>query len=495
MRIICGWTICLVLLAATSGARADTTFSYQGQLIQAGTPHTGTPNLEFRLYDAETGGTLLGDVLLPGVQVTDGLFQVELDFGDAFGGGPRWLEIRVDGLPLEPRQPIRATPVATYALAGNEGPPGPEGPMGPAGPQGPEGPAGPQGAQGPQGPAGPTGPMGPAGPTGPMGPAGPTGPEGPQGPEGPTGPAGDSHWQLNGSNTYYSGGNVGIGNDSPFYSLDVSGSIRAITGSTNAVMGVASGTDDFSTGVHGSTARPQGRGVHGVVTHSSGANIGVRGQSNSTAGTGMFGFSWAAAGFTKGVAGHVNSPSGWSAYFTGAAGSQNYFERPVGIAVLDPGGFWLAVNGDAAKPGGGSWAVFSDARLKEAIEPMAPGMLERLLKLRAYRFEYTDEAVEKRLALPGPQWGLLAQEVQEVFPEWVGADDDGYLHVTERNLSAVVIEALRELRQEKDAAIARLEADNLQLRAQLENHRLATAERLAVLEQLMLEDVQVSARH
>jgi trimeric autotransporter adhesin len=67
---------------------------------------------------------------------------------------------------------------------------------GPAGPAGPIGPAGPAGAQGPAGPAGPTGPAGTAGATGatgatgPAGPAGPTGATGPAGPPGPTGATG-----------------------------------------------------------------------------------------------------------------------------------------------------------------------------------------------------------------------------------------------------------------------------------------------------------------
>ncbi|NUQ47242.1 MAG: tail fiber domain-containing protein [Phycisphaerae bacterium] len=144
----------------------------------------------------------------------------------------------------------------------------------------------------------------------------------------------------------------------------------------------------------------------------------------------------------------------------------------VGIGA-DPSAFTLVSNGDAAKPGGGSWSNFSDARLKRDIQPIAPGMLDRLLSLHGRTFEYVEDAIENRLGLPGRQTGLIAQEVREAFPEWVGADDEGYLYITERGLTAIVVEALRELRAEKDEAIADLKSDNDELRRRIE--RLETS--------------------
>jgi hypothetical protein len=72
----------------------------------------------------------------------------------------------------------------------------------------------------------------------------------------------------------------------------------------------------------------------------------------------------------------------------------------VGVGTGAPGTFRLAVNGEAAKPGGGSWAVFSDWRLKRDIAPMT-GTLDKLLSLRGYTFKHRPEAVEKRLARGG----------------------------------------------------------------------------------------------
>ena len=154
----------------------------------------------------------------------------------------------------------------------------------------------------------------------------------------------------------------------------------------------------------------------------------------------------------------------------------------VGIGTTFPGSFRLAVYGDAAKLGGGSWSVFSDERLKRDIKKIAPGVLDRLLTLNGYTFEYLDEAVDNRLALPGRQTGLIAQEVLEVFPDWVGTDEKGFLYVTERGLTALLIEALRELRQEKDDRIAELIRQKQELEARLERQNEELAIRLEHIE-------------
>mgnify|MGYP005843481707 CR=1 FL=1 len=113
----------LLALMVLQPARAqDTTITYQGQLRQTGEPFTGTANLEFRLFDQLAAGI---DVAPPQTRlnwpVEDGLFQVELDFGGAaFDGSERYLEVRVNGAPLSPRQHVTATPYALLA-AGTAG--------------------------------------------------------------------------------------------------------------------------------------------------------------------------------------------------------------------------------------------------------------------------------------------------------------------------------------------------------------------------------------
>lgn len=115
--------------------------------------------------------------------------------------------------------------------------------------------------------------------------------------------------------------------------------------------------------------------------------------------------------------------------------------------------FTLNVNGTAGKPGGGSWSVLSDRRLKKDIRPLH-NALEDLLALRGVSYEYIDpKSIGER---PGTRVGMIAQEVEEVFPDWVDDLDSGYKSLTFRGFEALAVEALRDLRAEKDAEIARL---------------------------------------
>jgi hypothetical protein len=109
-------------VAPAQAAPVGTAFSYQGQLKDAGSPASGTYDLQFKLFDAAIFGTQKGATIqLDNVAVSDGLFTVSLDFGAQFTGDARWLEIGVHpgsqpvGNPytiLSPRQPLSATPYA-----------------------------------------------------------------------------------------------------------------------------------------------------------------------------------------------------------------------------------------------------------------------------------------------------------------------------------------------------------------------------------------------
>lgn len=113
----------------------------------------------------------------------------------------------------------------------------------------------------------------------------------------------------------------------------------------------------------------------------------------------------------------------------------------VGIGTASPL-MTLHVDGLAGKPGGGLWAVASDARLKRDVRGL-DGALDRLLGLRGVTFEYIDpHAVHE---LPGRQIGFIAQEVETVFPEWVTIGADGFRRVSEHGTMPLLVEALREL--------------------------------------------------
>jgi len=106
------------------------------------------------------------------------------------------------------------------------------------------------------------------------------------------------------------------------------------------------------------------------------------------------------------------------------------------------------MNGDAFKPGGGAWGTLSDKKLKKNISSLQ-GVLDKLLSLRGVSFEWKDPKQQGNLT--GPQMGLVAQEVEKVFPEWVGHDLEGTKTLSIRGFEALVIEAFREIKQELDA--------------------------------------------
>lgn len=91
---------------------------------------------------------------------------------------------------------------------------------------------------------------------------------------------------------------------------------------------------------------------------------------------------------------------------------------------------------------GGFFPIFSDLRMKTDIEPVASS-LGKLMEVRGVRFHWKDES---RPA--GPHFGVIAQEVEAVFPELVKTDEDGYKRVDYTGLVAPLIEAVREQQQQ-----------------------------------------------
>jgi N-acetylneuraminic acid mutarotase len=103
-----------------------TAFTYQGRLIDANVAADGEYDLQFGLYDSNSDGNQVGgNIDVNDVDLIDGYFTVELDFGDVFDGEARWLEIGVRAgdssgafTLLSPRQELTATPYAQEAENG-----------------------------------------------------------------------------------------------------------------------------------------------------------------------------------------------------------------------------------------------------------------------------------------------------------------------------------------------------------------------------------------
>ena len=120
--------ILVIALCMTGVSYAEpmgTAFTYQGRLVDANSPADGMYDFEFKLYSSPDFPVLVGSTVVDNLEVTDGYFTVQLDFGsDAFNGDARWLETGVRPGELEdpntysdlsPRQELTSTPYAIYA--------------------------------------------------------------------------------------------------------------------------------------------------------------------------------------------------------------------------------------------------------------------------------------------------------------------------------------------------------------------------------------------
>jgi len=114
----------LLLVAGLAPAQV-TSFTYQGRLNDNGAPANGLFDLRFSLYESLVGGGLRGGpITVAPVLVSNGLFTVSLNFGNAFSAvdSPTLaIEVRPNGSAgvytlLTPRQPVTPAPYAMRAL-------------------------------------------------------------------------------------------------------------------------------------------------------------------------------------------------------------------------------------------------------------------------------------------------------------------------------------------------------------------------------------------
>ena len=123
-QCLCTIGILLSFAVAAATSAQTTTFTYQGKLADSGLPANGNYDLQFALWDSLSGGAQIGATLqLNSTSVNAGVFTVPLDFGvNSFPGADRFLEIgvRPSGVGnftvLSPRQQISSTPYAMRTL-------------------------------------------------------------------------------------------------------------------------------------------------------------------------------------------------------------------------------------------------------------------------------------------------------------------------------------------------------------------------------------------
>ncbi len=240
-------------------ARAQTTaFTYQGRLNNTRGPVTGSYDLTFALYDAETAGNLIaGPLTNAATVVSNGLFTVTIDFGaGVFTGTDYWLEIGAqtnggsDYGTLAPRQQITPTPYAIYAansanaasVAANSITADELFTIAP-----------PTDGQVLSFAAGSLSWTDPA-------------------------VADGSVWSMNGSSAYYNGGSVGIGTSNPVGALQLASGGLAVTGASSPYIGAGAGIFMENSLPYGGFLFAYDYGLHNpenLLLNSPGGNVGI----------------------------------------------------------------------------------------------------------------------------------------------------------------------------------------------------------------------------
>ncbi len=117
----------------------------------------------------------------------------------------------------------------------------------------------------------------------------------------------------------------------------------------------------------------------------------------------------------------------------------------------------------------------SDERLKTNIDPLSSdgrSYIERLVALDPVTYQWNELAADTyKKSQASVVTGLIAQDVEEQFPELVSRNNDGYRQVDFRSLPFYILEALREMWEVVTGNTERvdlLEKENKDLRSRLE---------------------------
>lgn len=137
--------------------------------------------------------------------------------------------------------------------------------------------------------------------------------------------------------------------------------------------------------------------------------------------------------------------------------SGNYQLGSLGVGTAASG-----VAGEIRSTGDVTAFFASDARLKENIRPIE-GALGIVLAIGGKAFDWDDTHLQARggedgLFVRKADFGVIAQDVEQVFPLAVRTRPDGFLAVDYAKLAALAFQAIAELKQEVDGLRARGQA-------------------------------------
>lgn len=261
---------------------------------------------------------------------------------------------------------------------------------------------------------------------------------------------------------------VGIGTTAPSSALQVSGTIDNTPDSAGVHLGVTGGfasielceatgaNIDFTTAgtdikgriqythstdtmafltANSERLRVTGAGRVGIGTNPGHYFVAANSESNAIA----------TASFLSNVSGDVSTHA---LLVTKFDSNNSTSQRLVGFLINQGATQSGQINANNA--GQAAFGSFSDVRLKENITDL-PSQLVNIMALRPVEFDYKDGS--------GHQIGFVAQEVEDIYPDLIGDDGNGYLTLSGLGKNeARMIKAFQEFASLVDAKIAALEA-------------------------------------
>lgn len=255
---------------------------------------------------------------------------------------------------------------------------------------------------------------------------------------------------LGNSALFQSGGLIGLGTTSPAVAMDVVGNNAGlrlsgtgthqvtVTGATSGRLGQDAGGFFFASDTNGKSVR--------FLTNNGTLNEWMRITS-----TGNIGIRTTAPATALQVVGDIR---------VGTAGTNGCLQNFAGTALAG--------------------TCSSDLRLKTNIRPF-PHILDKLVKLQPVHFDWkAAEHPDYHFGI-GRNSGLIAQEVEQVFPEMVDVDAQGYKMVNYSELPYLTLAAVRELKDENDTLRSQLTEKGQEL-AELKQQVALMHARLAELE-------------
>ena len=278
---------------------------------------------------------------------------------------------------------------------------------------------------------------------------------------------------------FTAGGNLGVGTDSPVDRLDVRGGITMSQGNFKMDNTFTLAARN-SAGTYETFLWPRWSDNIMYLNYGSGG-FHIR---NNNSGTAMFmrPDGRVGIGLTDPLTPlHINSADP-RARMT-QAGTSGFME--VGRAGAWNNGFaFVGLNNHrvsasfhfASYDGDSNWDFTSDRNLKKDIVDAEP-MLERALKIQVRRFRWKESEGDSKHML-----GVIAQEVQLLFPDMVGEQENPQSHekhltVGYGDFGVIAIKAIQELKASHDEEVRQLRSELAELKSQLKDV-LAAAKQL-----------------